>query len=131
MKVDWLLKPSKTIFSGVFCRIMCRAFLAHLFGLGRITRKASKLPHIMALAEIKGLAERRHFLPDKMTAWRKDQAQKVFSTIPLALVGVAPLYAADAIRLLPLGSVALILANRAITLTNDNDTGALCGRDFH
>ncbi len=91
----WLEKPSKTIFSGVFSHIMCRGILAHLFCLGPITLEASKLPHNMALAFINALSERCHFLPDKMAVRCKDEAQKAFSNIPLALVGVEPLYAAD------------------------------------
>ena len=67
----------------------------------------------------KRLVGRRHVLPSNMVADVSLPAKKAFPNVVL----VSPLawlhYGADMIRLSPRGLVADILANRAITLTND------------
>src|ERR1700693_3908230 len=73
----------------------------------------------MALVFIEALPERYHFLPDKMDVWRKDEAQKAFSNIPLSDARCrATLYNRhDPLK--PLGSVAHIMAKRVFYLTID------------
>jgi hypothetical protein len=57
-----------------------------------------------------------------MAADARRPAKKAFPNVALALTDAWPHYEADMIRLSPLGSVAYILANRAITLTNDRES---------
>jgi hypothetical protein len=57
---------------------------------------------------------RRHFLPSKMAVDAHRPAKKAFPNVALAETSAWPPYEADMIRLLPLGSVAPILANREL-----------------
>jgi len=66
------------------------------------------------------LLGRRDFLPSKMATDARRPVKKAFPNVALALTDAWPHYEADMIRLSPLGSVADILANHAITLTNDS-----------
>jgi hypothetical protein len=54
-----------------------------------------------------------------MTATRKSEAQKALSNVVQPLSDVRPYYTADAIRLSPHGSEALILAKHVFYRTND------------
>jgi hypothetical protein len=62
---------------------------------------------------------RRDFQPSKMATDARRPVKKAFPNVALTLTDTWPHDEADMIRLSPRGLVADILANHAITLTND------------
>ncbi len=121
----WLERGIETILDASFCLIMrpchCSSSVLALFADDAI-RQFCLICWPLLSRELRGvrLLGQRHFLPSKMAADARPPGEKgVSKRCGYALTDAWPHYEADMIRLSPLGSVAYILANRAITLTND------------